>query len=83
MDYRCSKCDQPTPREQLTVKRVMFTTMGSKAKRLRIRTEGWLCPTCRENDPMWQMEDARRGRAWYPDDSSANDQAVQQAGPVQ
>lgn len=69
-EYRCTKCDRPTERDQLAVKRVMFTTMGRGFKKLRQRTEGWLCPECREADSAWKMEDARQGRAWYPDEPS-------------
>lgn len=68
-EYRCTRCEKVADRDQLTVKRVSFHTMGRENKRLRQRTLGWLCRDCREKDPEWNKDDARVGRAWYPDES--------------
>ena len=51
--YTCTKCGRDTPREDLTVKRVVFADMGERAKYRRARVVAWLCPECLEIDPVW------------------------------
>lgn len=52
-DYRCTKCQKPTERELLTVRRVSFHEMGSQQKRKGSRVTDWLCPSCLGQDPEW------------------------------
>lgn len=56
IDYRCTRCKTATKREELTVKRAVFLTMGEKPKTLRSRVVEWLCKTCLVSDPAWQAE---------------------------
>lgn len=49
-EYVCTNCHRPTRREDLTVKKVMFTEMGAGATTIRSRVVGWLCELCRESD---------------------------------
>lgn len=53
---KCTGCGNTFHREQLTVKRAVFDTMGQKYKRLKSRTVGWLCAPCLEGDPDWTQE---------------------------
>lgn len=55
-EYRCGTCGQITLRELLTVKKVVFTELGSGAKIVKSRTVGWLCNECIEKDPDFQIE---------------------------
>lgn len=54
-DYKCSapECGKPTPREDLTVKKVTFLEMGAGGKTIRSRTSDWLCPSCVASDLDW------------------------------
>jgi hypothetical protein len=56
--YYCTNCGLETPREQLTVKKAVFTDMGSKARMHKSRVVDQLCPrpTCLPADPDWQRE---------------------------
>lgn len=53
--YECSKCHAPTARDDLTVKRASFVTMGFPYKNIRQRSIAWLCPSCRDADPEWNL----------------------------
>lgn len=55
IDYECTRCGGSFKRDALTVKRVDFATMGEGFKRLKTRTVGWLCKSCREIDPDWNL----------------------------
>jgi DNA-directed RNA polymerase subunit RPC12/RpoP len=55
--YACTKCGKEVPsRDRLTVKKAVFTTMGSPAKTLRSRVTVWLCPECLTKDADWNRE---------------------------
>lgn len=45
-DYACTVCGKITPRDELSVKKVVFTTMGSRGNVFRTRAVEWLCDTC-------------------------------------
>jgi hypothetical protein len=51
--YACTQCGNEVGRDNLTVKRVEYATMGEGYKKLRVRTVAWLCNPCREADPPW------------------------------
>lgn len=53
--YACSACKGPTPREHLLVKKVIFQELGVKPKMARSRTAAWLCPSCLQKDPHWNL----------------------------
>ncbi len=57
-DYFCTNCGRKTDRDKLTVKKAVFTDMGSKAKTHKSRAIAHLCdrPTCLPADPDWQRE---------------------------
>lgn len=55
-DYKCSTCEAPTPRDDLTVMKVTFLEMGAGGKTIRSRVAGWLCPTCLVKEPHWNRE---------------------------
>lgn len=55
-EYKCSNCDKPTKRELLVVKKIHFLGIGVRAKTLKTRTQGWLCPDCLVRDPDWKKE---------------------------
>lgn len=54
--YACTRCSKPTKREELTVKKALFTEMGMGAGTKRARVTDWLCSTCLDSDPDWQRE---------------------------
>lgn len=54
--YECGNCGAETERERLTVKKVEFREMGSRAKTVKSRVVAWLCPACLVKDPVWNME---------------------------
>lgn len=54
-DYICNMCGSSTPRELLTVKKVLFLEMGPGAKTIRSRVDSWLCPECTKSDSHWQL----------------------------
>ena len=56
-DYFCTNCGRKTDRDKLTVKKVVFTEMGSKAKTFKSRAVEHLCdrPTCLPADPVWNL----------------------------
>lgn len=53
IEYRCTSCGIETNREDLTVKRVSFQTMGVRFKMLKSRNRAWLCQSCLEQDDDW------------------------------
>jgi hypothetical protein len=58
-EYKCTECDAITPREELTVKRVVFRQMGEFGRTLKGRVVGWLCPDCRDKDAVWLDQSTR------------------------
>ena len=52
-EYFCNGCNTPTKRSMLTVKKVLFTAMGSGASTTRARVVAWLCPACTKRDTDW------------------------------
>jgi hypothetical protein len=59
-NYVCTRCGRSPGRDSLTVKRVMFTTMGEGPRTLRSRVIDWLCDTCLEADADWHREKASK-----------------------
>jgi hypothetical protein len=55
-DYHCTRCGHKTPREMLTVKKSVFTEMGSSAKTFKSRVTRQLCPNCLITDDDWNRE---------------------------
>jgi hypothetical protein len=53
VSYTCTKCGLQKRRDELTVKRVQFATMGTGYKTLKSRTTAWLCKDCLDDDPAW------------------------------
>lgn len=52
--YICTNCHRLTKgRDDLTAKRITFSTVSNGQKLLRSRTIAWLCHECREADPDW------------------------------
>ena len=54
LEYKCTRCNRETPRDELTVKKSVFLEMGERARTLRSRVVGWLCPPCIVDDSDWQ-----------------------------
>jgi len=54
-EYVCSGCGAATRRSMLTVKKVMFTTMGEGARTTRARVKAWLCVDCVKKDEDWNL----------------------------
>ena len=54
-EYVCNGCGAPTPRNLLTVKKVIFTSMGAGASTTRARVVAWLCPPCTAKDEEWNL----------------------------
>jgi len=54
--YACTRCGTPTARDKLTVKKSVFTTMGTGAKTVRSRVLDWLCPPCLASDQEWNLD---------------------------
>jgi hypothetical protein len=52
-DYACTRCGAFTPRDDITVKKVVFTTMGSRGNVFRTRAVDWLCETCLGKDKQY------------------------------
>lgn len=55
-DYFCSKCGKKTDRDKLTVKKAVFTDMGTRARTHKSRVMKHLCPSCLSVDPEWLKE---------------------------
>jgi hypothetical protein len=55
-DYYCTRCGNKTPRDKLTVKKAVFTDMGTKARTHKSRVTAHICPTCLVKDKDWQRE---------------------------
>lgn len=55
-EYFCNGCGAATRRSLLTVKKILFTGMGSGAQTDKARVIAWLCPTCTKRDPDWNRE---------------------------
>ena len=53
-DYFCTRCGKRTDRDKLTVKKAVFTDMGSRAKTHKSRVIRALCPKCLPTDADWQ-----------------------------
>lgn len=54
--WPCSVCgDISRERTAMVAKRVIFTTLGAGYDTLRSRTVQYLCPTCRDKDPEWNL----------------------------
>lgn len=54
--YYCTNCGSETARDDLTVKKAVFTEMGAKAKTHKSRVVDQLCPPCLTLDPDWKRE---------------------------
>ena len=54
--YDCTLCGKKQKRDDLTVKRSVFMTIGKRPYVLRSRTVAWLCPACLAVDPGWLSE---------------------------
>lgn len=54
-DYICNGCGQPTARNMLTVKKILFTSMGEGSTTTRSRVKQWLCPSCVKKDTDWNL----------------------------
>lgn len=52
-DYVCNECGKLTPRQDLVVKKVLFTGMGAGASTIRARVTKWLCDSCTLKDSDW------------------------------
>lgn len=59
-EYVCGKCGNSTPRDLLTVKKVLFVEMGAGGKTIRARVDGWLCPPCVKDDTHWNLPSHRQ-----------------------
>lgn len=55
-DYVCNKCEKLTSRDNLIVKKALFTEMGSGANTIKARVVAWLCDQCAVRDPDWLRE---------------------------
>lgn len=57
-DYRCTKCKNERPRDQLLAKKVSFLTLGAKGKTVQSRTSDWICYQCLADgvDEHWNLE---------------------------
>lgn len=56
-EYFCTRCGKQTDRDKLTVKKAVFTEMGSKAKTFKSRVVAQLCDreTCLPADKDWNL----------------------------
>lgn len=52
-EYKCTGCEQITPREDLMAVRVSFRLMGDYGRTVKSRVVGWLCPDCLGKHPVW------------------------------
>ena len=59
-EYICNNCGEPTKRSMLTVKKVLFTSMGAGSKTTRARVKAWLCPSCTKTDADWNLPKNRQ-----------------------
>lgn len=59
-EYSCNGCGTATARSMLTVKKILFTTMGEGASTTRSRVDSWLCPSCVLKDPQWNLPKNRQ-----------------------
>lgn len=55
-DYFCNNCGKKTDRDKLTVKKAVFTDMGTRARTHKSRVTDHLCPSCLSADPDWNRE---------------------------
>lgn len=55
-EYACTRCEAPTQRDKLMVKKAVFLEMGEGARTFKSRVVGWLCPKCVSQDEDWQRE---------------------------
>ena len=53
IEYVCSTCHLEKERDDLVVKRVVFSHIGRGAKPLKSRVRAWVCSTCLETDIDW------------------------------
>lgn len=61
--YGCTRCGAPVGRDQLTVKKVLFTTMGEGPRTKKARVLEWLCDSCMQRDPDFNREKFSAPRA--------------------
>lgn len=54
-EYVCNGCGKPTRRSMLTVKKILFTSMGAGSTTTRARVKQWLCPECTKKDEDWNL----------------------------
>lgn len=59
-EYVCNGCGKLTRRSMLTVKKVLFTSMGAGSKTTRARVKAWLCPDCTKRDTDWNLPKHRQ-----------------------
>jgi len=53
--YDCTICGASSGRENLTVVSVQFKPMGPGTRVIKSRTTQWLCSTCLDKDPVWNL----------------------------
>lgn len=56
VDYKCMTCKLPKERDDLVVKRVVFSNIGRNGKQLRARSVGFICSSCLATDVDWNRE---------------------------
>ena len=54
--YVCSTCALERERDDLLVKRVLFSHIGRGGKLLKSRVRAWVCTSCLEVDADWNAE---------------------------
>lgn len=54
--YTCNNCGKVTDRDKLTVKKAVFTDMGTRARTHKSRVTDHLCPPCLSKDLDWNRE---------------------------
>lgn len=59
-EYKCANCGKHTPRDLLTVKKVLFLEMGAGGRTIRARVDKWMCPDCVKADPHWNLPSHRQ-----------------------
>lgn len=54
-ENKCTRCGNICSAELLTIKRASFSSRTTPNVVKRSRTTDWLCETCLEGDPEWNL----------------------------
>lgn len=76
----CAVCRREYPRDRMLVKRVSWRRLGKGQSDFRSRAVAWVCESCAELDPDWNLPQGKvfveqGGDAWHEANPKPEDES--------